>query len=361
MSNTEKVFIESLGDVYVCGLTVGRQEEMYEKTGEREIEELGCEEFIKNILQFTYSKDEDEKVFLTESDVENLSSDEKELLISKLLEYDDYLFRETKTIKRKDENGNESVEFVDGDIVYPRKEEESVFDYYYRLNILQEEKNKESLKKMVGKLNFSKGLNNQISNVFKNFSGVQGAMSHFNKQQEILGKLSRPVQNFPKIKPLEIPKVNDQSDEFKIDYEVLRDHKLDALNELIEKSEKQTLLMAESLTVTTRMLSELKDSSNQAKSATRQNILFTIIVIGISILGVYATYQTSNSSTIDLVKPLESIKFQLEVNGVKETTKLEKLVKLLESSINQSKKTISNLEEQLKHIKNNKPINTDTK
>ncbi|MBC7427660.1 MAG: hypothetical protein H7336_03550 [Bacteriovorax sp.] len=265
-----------------------------------------------------------------------ISDLDKDLIISALIEINPALNRK-KTSETPDEDGKMSIKIGYGEIETPQDEEESLSDYYYRLNILHEERFNKTSERLANKLNFSSSLNKELSSMMSGMSNIQNTLDKLNVSQRGLfrgqdNKVLGVIQEIPK----EI---------FLPDLSLIKDHKLEALRKLDDQISTMPAKMDEAITVMTLMLSELKGSSDDAGESlklTVQSLKVTVKslkwTIGLSMIGLivssfslYLAFNTSDAGKT-LVPHIEMIKESLDKKNALEEKKLH----LMEQSVSQN-------------------------
>ncbi|EPZ51481.1 hypothetical protein M902_2734 [Bacteriovorax sp. BAL6_X] len=367
--------LNGVGEVNIYPLNFGLMFELCKKL-KKKIKDCSPEEYVENLLLFViFKKNESgDEEMVKEEDIANMSYEDKEKIINVLLKENEGLYRKNITDKKTDEDGNTSIEFKYGEIEYPKEDGESLFHYFHRLSVIEEEGIEESSRKITesfkSQLHFSSGLNNRITDMLKKLSPVANQMSHMQKMAQIYQPLSglsesvaratklndtinKSVLNSPFYKIL-----NDQSS-FELRKEnpqliVPRDNRLDALKELKESFSLMTTKMDVFISVTTEMLNEMKDSGDLAKESSRHsqtssktNVRLTYLVIFITVLfgfaTIYTTYESSSSSTDEMIPPLNEIVKSINNQNTASDDSSKKIIELLEKSLESDEKILKEL------------------
>lgn len=364
---------ESIGKVVAYPLTMGRMIELGKKL-KKKIKDCTPDEFIENLLQFLLfkiSKDE-KKNLVNEQDVAQMSQQKKEKVIKVLIESDIGLYRKNITEKTENDKGEIVIQFKHGEVEHPQEDGESLFHYYHRLNAIQEKEFEEQAKKMTDRLksslNFSSGLNNRIADMFKNMNPIANQMSHLQKMAEIsqpfadLHKSISTASRFSEIAKnigvndavKNLPKFDHKFEREEFKPIVLKDNKLEALNELKESSDLMTTKMDDFIEITALMLNELKDSGDLAKESSRHsqessklNVKLTVAVIVITVilgaLSIGATFIASNSSTDAMLPPLKNIAKSIESQDSSNGDNGKQIIDLLKKNLESNQEILKEL------------------
>lgn len=269
--------------------------------------------FLKELIKHIcfYHKDNGEKLDSPElkyEDIENLNDTDLNKIAEILVKDAEYLYRKPLTIKKKNEEGLETIETKYGEVELPKEENEDYVSYYFRLHKEQQKK----FSKLIH--GFSLSTQNAIGELLKNTNRL--AYEPF--KLALGSSMPRPI-NTPKtgvtlnpnkdsvtFSPPKLEKINTILDSFAKEAIENKQKPFQMVAETIE-NHMNTLsnLTKESIQTQIAIAGEINKSNQETGVYSKKSIKLNIIVIIISglafiatCIGIYISSKTSEASEI---------------------------------------------------------------
>ncbi len=333
----------AIGKLYVFGISPADKEEL--KDLGITLDESDPTEYIRNLIPFICYPEEHlkegkyqpEEPILTLADVNKLTDENIAEIARTYIANNDYLYKKLESIKTEDEEGNEKVSSKYTEIIHPQEALEDSIQYLFRLFVIEEEKQKRQMKKLLDSVN---GLNTFSS---KLTSRIQDTLS--------LGDSLR------KISELQVPTFagsHESADTLNrsfIDYhQIEKQQRLKPFNELGEKLDKLIESHGEAISfavtaneIQVEIAKEVKSSSDSATKHSKTNIWLTKFVIFLAIISPLASIYISYKSD-EIYQLGFKVKANEVVDGV--TGIEEQLVKMGASSDRTFRQLFSELKDE---------------
>ena len=319
-------------------------------------------EFIKHI-SFPEDTLEDKackpkEIVLDDKDISAIDKSDIDKIIELYIENNPYLNKKEVEKSEKDDEGIVRVSYSYEDIIHPKNSDESLGEYLHRLIVLNDKKHKEQQKKIIdsiiGKSNFSHGLDKSIMSTLslgesltkltsQIYSPLGEAFKAFEPSfldpSDQINKIIAPTENL--FKNIELTPAIDHGKKLREMYKAEKEdqehpfkelgHKLD---ELVELSSESTRFMVQMNKSQTQMANELKQSGDQASKHSKINIYISMAVIFLTVIGLlissFSVYVSLNDkNTVSLGKSINSLTENIKT--LPSTTDISRL----ESTINQ--------------------------
>lgn len=338
-------FDSSIGRLAIYSISAKHMQELHESLGEK-LE--GCDpvKFLKFLIPYIcypineLGQDENkpDHIILGDEDVDKLPENELTEIAKRHLEYESYLYKEQKEKNTKNNEGENVITFIDGDIKHPKTEDENEIQYLHRLYVLQEKEQKEQMarfaKSIIGPAHFSNSaiksikdslaLGNSLSKMaqsikFPNISqSFMQSVTGFDKSAFLSNKLNDTER--PDITPrrLDLPQIDYQTIERnrRAPFEDLGKR----LDQIIDLSEKTIEFANTNNQMQIGLLSDIKSSgesaSNSAKTQgiwTIAGVILTVIVIGLTGFTIWLNSSQSKESSAAATNNTEQV-----VKGLKD-------------------------------------------
>ncbi|RTE64247.1 hypothetical protein EH243_18335 [Amphritea opalescens] len=358
--------VTSIGELCVFGINAKRQIELH-KNLNSSLGDCIPADFIRNLCVYIcFPKDrlkeekyKPDKPILTNEDVSKLTEDELEKIAGIYIDNNEYLFKKREFKEKKNEKG-EIVNYEEyNEIEHPRNEEETNISYLYRLSILEKEKYKKHMEDMFKSVSgidsFSSNLTDSIKNTLTMGDSLSNAME------------SIRATSMPKLRPIERESLRKDFAKKERDKEERRlqpfNELSNRLDQLIESSVQASDFMVEANKIQTQIASEIKVSGDLTDKHSRKNILLSVIVITLTVIGLSLTayafisgnkfneYQQQNleSSAKEIVNSLLDINENLANEGSKNQDTLDLISRQL-VEIDSQKKLYEQLLAQHKYL-----------
>lgn len=347
----------SIGELCIFSLRVKDTMELLERK-KGPIEEIGSLVFFKTYLPlFAYLKkdleshnfERPDEYLLQNDDIEKLTNDDYEAIAKIFVENNSYLYQEEHTVQTKKEDGTIVLKIeTNDDITIPKNPEESNVEYFHRLFIEQDKKNKEQFKKIAS--SFSTGL---AGDIFKTYNFGKTLTDHMGSMSKIAGSTSSFLSSFQEKKPtsasFEALTPNYHLPDFADMHRQQEKNRLAPFKDLSSKmeamidAEKKTVeFMSSVYTTQVEIANELKSSSDSAGAYAKKNVTFTIVIIVLTVISTLITAAT-------FAYPIWFGQGDKEIKNVllQTNTKLENLTNVMSVQTNIQAQQISELQKEL--------------
>jgi len=331
----------NLGKLYVYSMTMGSQKELASALG-KAIDKSDPHDFMRVLVKLVcypaQSVGEEnlkpDNVVLSQDDIEKLSEEDLELIAMKFLDGSDYLYRESTTKTTPDPSGGTRVSAEKGDIKYPQQEGETNVGYLHRLSGLEERRQEEDALR--------------ISNKFRHFSDQLGkdirhTLSMGETLRGTLGTVKPMAVEIPSYKSAMVDLAEHARQKEERQLRPLRDL-AEKMDKLIEQASLSTDFMIENNKVQTGIADELKVSGDKAAGFSEANLLFTKIVIAITVVSILFSVFVFAISRLDSSEQTKQTKEH--VSGI--TNAINNLNKPDNPSINREQVELKKILEELR-------------
>jgi hypothetical protein len=296
LSNPRKTEVffdtEKLGRLYIFTLVWGDMEGFYKEV--KSVEKLTPAQYVRLLVKYVChpeGKLEDgqhrpKQPTLSDEDVNLISDSEFEDFAEKYITKK-HFNRRWVSRPGKGEEGVNSVTVELGEVEHPRSEGEKWVDYLYRLAVIHEKELNEQFRKIAEQFagigSFSKKLQEQIKNTFSLGDSLKKSFEAFNIPRDLISKPHAPpfdLPIMPDIKPFGgLP---------------------DKIDKLIDISSQSADFLVEMNKTQIGIADELKSSGEKTAWYSKLNIatgiLIGIIIIGLTILGIYLSNRGPKAS-----------------------------------------------------------------
>lgn len=323
------------------------------------IEEISSLECFKIYLPlFAYLKKDLESpeferpdgYLLQRDDIEKLTDHDLEEVAKIIIEDNSYLYKESKTIQDKKEDGTIVLKIQKSDdITLPQNPDELYIKYFHRLLIEQAKKDKERFKKMAS--SFSMGLSGDIFKTYNVGRTLTDQIGTISKMSDYVKSItSSPFEDKKVVVTnFEVSKPNYHLPDFAEIHRQQEKNRLAPFKDLSLKmeamidAEKKTVeFMSNVYTTQVEIANELKSSSDSAGVYSKKNVTFTIVIIVLTIISTFITAATFAYPIWFGQDEKEIEKVLLQTN-----TKLDNLTNVLSAQTNHQAQQISELQKEL--------------
>lgn len=354
-----------LGKVYIYSMTMGAQQELSSALG-KEIDKSDpldfMREFVKLVCYPEQSVDEEklkpENVVLRQDDIEKLSVEDLELIATRYLDSNDYLYRESIPKTSPDPTGGTRVSVEKGDIKYPKHDTETKVAYLHRLSGLEDRRHLEASSRMINK--------------FKHFSDdlgkdIRQTLSMGETLRSTLGTVKPMAVEIPsfKMETQNIAEFARQKEERQL--RPLRDL-AEKMDKLIEQSSLSAEFMIENNKVQSGIAEELKESGDKAAGFSKNNLFLTKIVIWITVISILipviifsiGRFDSSEQSkqtkdhVSNITNAINSLSHSQGSSITRENPQLQKILDEMYLQRVQASKRIDVLEKQIRELQKQK-------
>lgn len=355
-----------IGDLYLFEIRVKETISLEKKLYVSSLADIQSEAFLKLYLPFfAYLKkdlndselERPDEYCLQVDDVEKLSNAELEEIAKSFIEKHSYLYKEYESSSSKKEDGTPVISFNQKTVDSLLKaNDESYIDYFHRLFVEQERKNKEQFLKMASSFstglasdifktyNFGKTLTDQISSISKIAeSSTSSFLSSFQEKKPISANFEaiKPNYHIPDFAELHRQQEKNRLAPFK---------DLSSKMEAMIDAEKKTVeFMSSVYTTQVEIANELKSSSDSAGAYAKKNVFFTRVIIGLTVVSTFITAATfaypiwfdkKDKETLQVSKGLNTTMAQTNV-------KLEELIHVMSAQNDVKEQQITELQKKL--------------
>jgi uncharacterized membrane protein YjfL (UPF0719 family) len=294
------IFDSRLGKLYIFRLTYGGQKNLH-KLVEKSLSEIDSESFVKSLIGEVCFLEKDlldgkyrpkKPSSVKKEDIETLSSDELENFAKTYILNNEYLFKESKTKTKKNEEGDSVLYQELGDVIHPRHDDENYVDYLLRLSIIEENNQREQLAKLFKPFGAFTGFSSTLSESIKNSLRMGDTL------KERMAAI-RPT-SYADIHPVE---ANFKQYDFSNIIAQQEKNRLAPFNnlagkldELIDSSVQVANFMVETNKIQAGIARELKDSGDNTIRFSKINIAISCLIIFLTIFSLYMSYSVSKSN-----------------------------------------------------------------
>lgn len=314
--------IQGIGKCRLCWMTVGDEMEL-EKLYPRPKDGYAPTDLANYTLRFILRKSKQDKgASLSEEELKYISPTLKEEIFEKLLEKSSYLYRKKTTSNKKNKDGIQEIEITEGDIIYPRNQDESFVNYYERVKKNYDQEQLRTIQSTFKKLNFSNNLNDQILKSMKNLDSIVNPIKNMDQilnpfksisdpfltQNAIHRTTSNPIPNFHHF-DLKTP----ENTQLKIIKDIRND---------IKKNHHQSMTVFADISKSLiGMMNELEGSTKD----TNRSLIIAIISLMVSILigGIQLYFEIKNNDRTDLKIELHK-SYEIQKEFINRIDSLEK-------------------------------------
>ena len=362
-----------IGTLYIYYLSIKDYEDIKNNL-DCDLENANTEDFLNEFIKhISFPEDtlEDKaykpkEIALDDKDVSAIDQSDIDKIIELYIENNPYLNKKKVEKSERDDEGVVRVFYSYEDIIHPKNSDESLGEYLHRLIVLNDKKHKEQQKKItesiIGKSNFSHGLDKSIMSTLslgesltKLTSQIYSPLgeafkaykSPFPDSLDQINKIIAPTENlFKGIEPIPAidhgKKIREMYKAEKEEREHLFKELYRKLDELVELTSESTKFMVEMNKSQTQMANELKQSGDQASKHSKINIYISMAVIFLTVIGLlissFSVYVSLNDkNTVSLGKSINSLTENIKT--LPSTTDISRL----ESKINQQSRKIEDL------------------
>ena len=287
----------SIGELCLFRITVGGQIELSKELA-KPIKECEPIYYAKKLFRHVCflntslrdGKYKPEKPLLSDSDIENLSSDDIESIAKVYVENNDSLTKKLIKETTKGKDGGSVIKFSYGDIMYQRLEGETYTQYLLRLTIKEEEKQAKQFGDVISRMTggFSNTLGDNIRNTLARGDSLKKIMDSIRPSDYLLPRIQEPM----------LPNVDWGEIQRGIDERRLKpfNELSGRMDKLIDVTTETTKFLIEANKIQTEIAGEIKRTGDDAKRWARINTIIGIVVIAFTIIGTcVSAYFYSNS------------------------------------------------------------------
>ena len=289
----------SIGKLYFFDLIVKNSRDI-KKELSKPLENFSAKKLFKFYLPYFAYLEKDlidtklkrpKKYLLNQKEVDSLSDNELEELAKIFIENNSYLYKKSETKKRHKDDGT-VVLSLDNEVDEKlfKRNNESHIDWFYRLILYQNEKEKKQMEKFTS--SFSSAVSKDIFKTIGFGNSLENSLNSIKKASYIEHKVEMPQIDFVEIERKKEERRLAPLKELSL--------KMDAMIE----AERQTVSFINQTNLTQmEIATELKSSSDANNKTSKLNIFLTIIVIGLTIFSIW--FNKDSKILIDTNKNIE--------------------------------------------------------